>query len=75
MMPYVQRDATKKVTGLYALSQPGYAEEFLPDTSPEVVSYLSPALLPKLPTVQNVIDVLKAKNVITATDLASVMAL
>lgn len=40
-MPYVQRNEGV-VVGLYANLQPGYAEEFLADDSPEVVAYLNP---------------------------------
>jgi len=40
-MPYVQRTAGK-ITGVYALPQKGYAEEELPDDSPEVIAYLNP---------------------------------
>lgn len=42
-MPYVQRNAGK-VCGIYANAQPGYAEEFLPDDSAEVLEYLNPTL-------------------------------
>jgi hypothetical protein len=41
MMPYVQRDVSAKIVGLYAASQPGYAEEFLAANAPEVTAYLA----------------------------------
>lgn len=36
-MPYVQRDLTRTAIGRYAVKQPGYAEEWLPDDSPELM--------------------------------------
>lgn len=51
-MPYIQRDETSKVVGVFANLQPGYAEEELPDDDEEVLSYLKPPpgpfSLPKL---------------------------
>jgi len=41
-MPFVQRNHSDKITGVYASIQPGYAEEHLPDDDPEVISYLNP---------------------------------
>ena len=41
-MPYVQRNAQAKVTGLFAKLQPGHAEEFLDDTNAEVIAYRNP---------------------------------
>lgn len=41
-MPYVQRDASGKVCGVYAVSQPGYAEEFLEDGDATVAAFLNP---------------------------------
>jgi hypothetical protein len=41
-MPYVSRDDTAKINGVYANLQPGYGEEFLPDDHPDVVAYLAP---------------------------------
>jgi len=41
-MPYVQRDETGAVKGVYANLQEGYAEEFLPDDDQEVVNFLKP---------------------------------
>lgn len=42
-MPYVERDTQGKIKGRYLLRQPSYAEEFLPDDSPELQP--DPALL------------------------------
>lgn len=36
-MPYVERNAAGAVTGRYAAPQPGRADEFLPDDSPELL--------------------------------------
>jgi hypothetical protein len=39
-MPYVSRNDSNAINGMYANLQPGYAEEFLPDDDPEVVAFL-----------------------------------
>lgn len=41
-MPYVQRNESSEIVGRFANLQPGYAEEWLEDDSPEL-SYISPA--------------------------------
>jgi hypothetical protein len=41
-MPYVQRDGSNNVTGLYQVLQAGYAEEFLADNDPAVIAYRNP---------------------------------
>ena len=41
-MPFVQRDKSGVVMGLYANRQPGYAEEELASDDPEVLAYLTP---------------------------------
>lgn len=41
-MPYVSRDGSNNVTGLFARPQPGRATEFLADDDAEVVAYLTP---------------------------------
>ena len=51
-MPYVSRDASGNINGVFANLQSGYAEEFLPDDDPELVAYLNP---PKI-TVENTSD-------------------
>jgi hypothetical protein len=38
-MPYVQRNFVDKLVGIYSCSQPGVAEEFLPDDAPEIVAF------------------------------------
>ncbi|WP_421955860.1 hypothetical protein [Polaromonas sp.] len=38
-MPYVQRNFIGEMTGIYANSQEGYAEEFLPDDHPEIQDF------------------------------------
>lgn len=38
---WVSRDAAKKVNGLFAVLQPGYAEEQLSETDPEVIAYMT----------------------------------
>jgi hypothetical protein len=41
-MPWVQRDASKNISGAFANQQPGYADEFLPDDNPALVAFLNP---------------------------------
>ena len=41
-MPYIQRDGSNAVCGVYAQPQPGYAEEWLEDDDAEVGAYLNP---------------------------------
>jgi hypothetical protein len=41
-MPYVSRDGSDSINGLYANLQPGFAEEYLPDDDPEVMAFLNP---------------------------------
>ncbi len=43
-MPYVQRDESNKVKGIYAVLQPGIAEEWLPPDSPDVLAFLNPII-------------------------------
>jgi hypothetical protein len=38
-MPYVSRDGSDSINGLYANLQPGFAEEYLPDNDPEVMAF------------------------------------
>jgi len=38
---YVSRDSNGHINGLYANRQPGFAEEVLPDTDPEVAAFLA----------------------------------
>lgn len=35
-MPYVERDGSNKIVGVYNVSQPGRAEEFLAEDDPEI---------------------------------------
>lgn len=41
-MPYVSRDESGNINGMFANKQPGFAEEYLPDDDPEVVAFLNP---------------------------------
>lgn len=41
-MPFVQRDQSGAITGLYARPQEGYAEEFLADNDAAVLAWLNP---------------------------------
>lgn len=48
-MPYIERDEGGDIKGLYANSQPGYAEEWLEDNDPEVIAFLNPTTPPDPP--------------------------
>ena len=41
-MPYVQRDTSGAVCGVYVNPQPGYAIEYLSDADPLVIAFLNP---------------------------------
>jgi hypothetical protein len=41
-MPWVQRDISGVICGCFANQQPGYAEEFLPNTNTDVLAFLNP---------------------------------
>lgn len=49
-MPYVSRDESGKINGVYANLQPDYAEEFLPDDDPEVVAFIASTAIPATPS-------------------------
>lgn len=42
-MPWIQRDASKAVCGVFANPQPGYADEFLSDNDPALIAFQNPA--------------------------------
>jgi hypothetical protein len=66
-MPWVQRDASGAILALYAVEQPGMADEFLADNDPAVVAFLNP---PKPQTVMS--QDLMAQ--FTAADAAAIQA-
>ncbi|CAM5401069.1 hypothetical protein AFEL58S_02035 [Afipia felis] len=41
-MPWVQRDSSGQICGVYANRQDGYAEELLADSDAEIVAYRAP---------------------------------
>lgn len=45
-MAYVQRDPEGNICGVYANLQPGYAEELLDDSDPQVTGYLESIKIP-----------------------------
>jgi hypothetical protein len=65
MMPYVQKQ-NGKVIGIYALSQPGYAEELLADDHPEVMAFLNP-----LPPVPQTVSMAQARLALIGAGLFS----
>ncbi len=44
-MPYVQRDRSGNMRGLFARRQEGFAEEFLAEDHPDVVAFLAPTVV------------------------------
>src|SRR6266850_2680425 len=56
-MPYAQRDAQLKICGLFGSPQPGLAEEYLADDSPEVLAYRNPPPDPRLAAIDSSIAV------------------
>jgi len=46
-MPWVERDGLGNTTGLFANRQPGFADEFLPDTHADVIAFRNPAPTPQ----------------------------
>lgn len=69
-MPYVQRDGSGNIIGVYANPQPGYATEFLAAGNAAVVAFLMPSL-----PVPNPVTVLQTalidKGVIVEADLTA----
>lgn len=48
-MPYIQRNESGVIVGVYVSLQPGFAEEWLEDNDPEVIAFLNPPEVPDLP--------------------------
>lgn len=72
MMPYVERDGTTAIVGLYARPQPARAEELLADDDPEVVAFENPPKPAPETTATTADDLDRAlvtKGVLTATDI------
>lgn len=78
-MPYVRRDAAGQIASLHRAPEPG-ADEFVPDTDAQVQAFVSrPAASADdeflrldadfVRVVEDLIDVLIARNVINITDL------
>lgn len=70
-MPYVQRDISNNVMGLYAIAQPGYAEEFLADDNSAVVAYKAKVATFLNPAVPQAITPLQARKALNAANLRS----
>jgi hypothetical protein len=47
-MPYVQRNTEGNITGKFANLQPGYAEEYLDDNDPELITETSEQIIARL---------------------------
>lgn len=85
-MPYVSRDTSGLVTGLYLKQQPNVTE-FLPNDHPDILRFFGGTLpqnmtnhalmdltqsdIDFIRVIEDLIDVLISKNVITFTDLPS----
>ena len=75
-MPYVQRDLGGAIKGVYAVLQPGLAEELLPDTDQEVVDFRTlPPPPPKSAatlTAEEVATELVRKGVVTRAEFDTI---
>lgn len=85
-MPYVSRDTSGLVTGLYLKQQPNVTE-FLPNDHPDILRFFGGTLpqnitnhalmdltqsdIDFIRVIEDLVDVLISKNVITFTDLPS----
>jgi F420-dependent methylenetetrahydromethanopterin dehydrogenase len=69
MNVFVERRAGV-VMGVYAMRQPGYAEEELADDHPDIVAYVAPKPAPPTPaTAEQLLKALAKKGVITRADV------
>ncbi len=89
-MSYVQRDANGAIVGIFANPQPQADGSVLTDPTPlddmdpEILAFFSArknpnyaaslAIVPKEPTAQDVIDVLKKKGLVSDADFQAVAA-
>lgn len=68
-MPYVERDGSGNVVGVYQNRQPGYAEESLPADHADIAAFKNRASPKPEITARELVEVLKTKNLIAETDL------
>jgi hypothetical protein len=74
-MPYVERDQSGKIKGLYVIRQAGYAEEYLSDDNPEVLGFLSPfASVPTSISRRQFFQVLAVRDIITRQEALDAVA-
>jgi hypothetical protein len=79
-MPYVSRDESGNITGVFANLQSGYAEEYLPDDDPEVIAFLEPKPQPPTSAEQiafdheNRIRALEGQSPLTLVDFVTKLA-
>ena len=67
-MPFVERDQLGAIKGVYAVRQPGYAEEELPDDHPDVVAFRAPKPAPTLDEIYD--SMIQSQRVLKAIVLA-----
>lgn len=70
-MPYVERDGNGDITGIFAIEQPGIAEEFIGNNDPDVVAFRNP--LPPTPR-QQIVARLRADPILKAQVIDSFVA-
>ena len=47
-MPYVQRDGSGNITGVFINAQPGFATEFVADSDPSIAAFRAKAAVPQM---------------------------
>ena len=75
-MAYVQLDSNGNVTGMFANPQPGNpAWQEIPDTDPRIAAFQAAqaAAPPKQVHLPDLVALLQAKGVLSATDIAGIM--
>lgn len=72
-MPFVQRDELGKIVGVYGNKQPGYAESFVKDDSPELLEFLNPPVPPP-PITKRQLRLTLVRNGISLSDIEAAIA-
>lgn len=67
-MPFVERNQTGDIVGLYARPQPGRAEEFLADDHADVTAFQNTPAPPAPLSAEEIYDMLEAKGILAETD-------
>jgi len=73
-MPYVQRDKSGNITGVYNMPQPGLADTFLAEDDPAVVAYRNLTVVSPVAPIAALQAALIAKGVIVQADVTAATA-